>query len=45
MKEVKIKDITIRYDKEEIEEIINIVKNNYSVIYDCLPSKKIISLL
>ena len=45
MKEVKINDITIRYDKEEIEEIINIVKNNYSIIYDCLPSKKIISFL
>ncbi len=45
MKEVKIKDITIRYDKEEIEEIINIVKNNYSIIYDCLPSKNIISFI
>ena len=46
MKEIKIKDITIRYDENSnIDEIENIISNNYTIIYKRLSQNKIISLI
>ena len=46
MKEIKIKDITIRYDENSnIYKIKNIITNNYTIIYKRLSQNKIISLI
>ena len=46
MQEIKIKDITIRYDENtNIEKIKKIITNNYSIINKYLSQRKIISLI